>query len=524
VGVVVLALAWLPGQSHDGAVREWLVRAVLPLVAARLVPRVERHLLPWVVPLALLAALDLLRGSPATFLVHAGWAAALVVGLAWDRGGDPGLSVAGKDAPGQHLGPPLLVAGGLAALPVLLDRDGLFGNTDRLAGFLCCTLLLSLGGWRRSENPWWRALACGSVAAQGAALAWCQSLGATAAFLLALWLTWRARSPSMTRWSSWITWGLPPAVAAMLGGFSWARDHLLARAHLWGRSVEVAGAHLPWGVGPGRFHAAFLEAQASFLALVPAQAGAWTNAAHAHSEPLHLLAEHGLAGVLLVAPLLGAALLAPGRGAAWGVVVAVTVHGLASLPLDEPATSSLAWLCVGLQLRRARPPATPVHRVAPARAAPALALALATTCAILGTSDLLADRLLVRGARTSSPSLLGWSSVLATAPTRAMQYQADRLLPEDPRGALDVALAAVARDPSPAGWVLVGRASMALQDWPGAVHAFSEAVRLHPRLFAGHVNLSLAADAAGDPVLARRHAARARALRPTDPALRRLPR
>jgi tetratricopeptide (TPR) repeat protein len=120
--------------------------------------------------------------------------------------------------------------------------------------------------------------------------------------------------------------------------------------------------------------------------------------------------------------------------------------------------------------------------------------------------------------------LLQSAARFSLRPTAALQHRAALLLEADPQAAEALVLRAVALDPSASGWLLAGNAAMRCHRPSSAVVAFLEAVRLNPRLFAGHFNLAHAYAACGNALAARRHAQRARSLRPGDPRLGSLPR
>ncbi|MCK6526552.1 hypothetical protein L6R50_03025 [Myxococcota bacterium] len=522
--LVALAVAWLPGQARAGAVRAWLAWGVLPLAVAllpgaRAVP--ARRWLPW----AGLAVLALARapgsadpgGGLAAWVTHSGWIAALALGSL--------VASPGPATPG--LARPAALAGALAAVPGLAVPGGAFGNPDLLAGFLVGTLALTAGGLGRGgcRRPGER-LALGAAAAlQVGAMVASGSLGArvAAGAGAAAWgIAWVGCRPGGRRAAVALAAG---AGAASLGvlALPTVADHVRGRLHLAGISWEVARGALPLGTGPGAFHAAFLEAQAVRIAARPEAAALWTNADHAHHEGLQVLAEHGPLGLaLLLAPVL-AALVRPRPGPAWAAVVAYGVLGSVSPVLREPGSALLACLAVGTCLG---PPGTAPEAgpgLRPRWGRPA-ALAAAVLALALATSDLAADRLLARGVRLGDPALLRDAARLALRPARALQYRASALMALEPEGAAALAEEAVRRDPSPRALLLVGNAWLQADRPDRALPPLLRAVRLHPRFFAGHFTLALAYADAGDPLAARRHAARARSLRPGDPRLDRLPR
>lgn len=472
-----------------GAARAWLVTGAVPLVVAMGRPALGRWLVPWgaLVGSTLLWVPWVADPSAALGVARTqiGWLAALALGLSVGR-----VDVSGWAA----------AAGVVAAAPAWWVPGGAFGNTSLLAGFLAATVVLTAHGWRR----WWIWPALG---AQIWALWLSESLaawlaigagGAAAAFA-------RARP----RGRAVIALSVGAALAATLLADD-VRDHLGRRGYMAAVSADVARAAAPLGVGPGQLHGAFLEAQARRPA-----SDLWTNATHAHAEPLHALAEQGVAGLLLLAVPFLAGLLRVGRDAAWPTLIACAVLAMFSLPLYEPGTAFVAALCTGQLLAEGAPRASAGWR------RPA-AVALGAAALLAASAALLADRLLVRGAEAADPALVARAALLDLRAPRTLRVWAD--ISPDPAEAEALALESLRRTPSVEGWLLAGRAAMRQAAPERAVPAFAEAVRLHPRLFAGHFNLARAYEELGDRHRARRHATRARSLRPGEPRLRWLPR
>ncbi len=191
------------------------------------------------------------------------------------------------------------------------------------------------------------------------------------------------------------------------------------------------------------------------------------------------------------------------------------------MPLHEPGCAWLVMLSAGFVLGQG----SLVVRRQAARVVLWTGRIMAVLMLLVGSAHVLGDRLLVRGVEAEDPEVLSKARQYSLASSRAMQHEAAvRLLREEVPEAHDLVQEALRIRPSPSGWVLLGRVHMAQHRFDEAAEAFSEAVRLHPRLFAGHYNLALAYEAAGDRFEARRHAERARSLRPSDKRLRNLPR
>ena len=517
--LVLLALAWLPGQTRANALRLWLAAGVVPwILLTRGASIYWRHLLPWGVllglTLAALAEVPNARAGAAVWLHQLTW----VVGLAL------GLGATDSDK-GQGLVPWMTAAGVAASVPGLITPGGTFGNPDFLAAFLVVTAIWSVDGLRRSTG-WRKALVIAALAIQCAALAVCESLGAWLGVGLGLgaWgvvAAWR-RAPRRRQ-----KVGVAVIAALALMGIGASAAHPEVGAHLRGRlylakiSFDVALQAAPWGVGPGQLHGAFLDGQAERLSRHPRDRDLWTNAYHAHAEPLHMLAEQGLAGVVLLLWPLLAVLLRPRTGPAWAAVVGLGTVGLFSLPLYVPGVGCLMGVCIGAAWSGAAhaDERSEDQNQYGRRLTRSIAVAVSTGALLLATSNLLGDRLLARAQRAQSAPLAGWAGVFTLEPTWSHQTEALLRLETDPDGAAQIATEAVAQDPSVALWLLIGRAALISGAPAGAIAPLRETVRLNSRLFAGHFHLARAYEQVGDRAMARRHATRARGLRPSDPRL-----
>jgi len=552
--LLILAGAWLPGQARAGELRLWIAQAALPLLVLLWVPelaprRTWLRLLPW----GLLVFGTLLQ-APAQPAPGAALAV-LLVQLGWLGAGLLGLGAAAQPpspAPVRRGAGWAAAAGAVAAGPGLAFAGGTFGNADLLAGFLALTLLWTLplvvsgdratdDGRQRAWSPL-RWLGLVALGLQAAALVVSQSLGAWLAVAVGGWAwwavgRWRWPQPAESKVpyirKALVLFVMPLLVLAASLLSPMVQEHLAARGYLYRVGLTVAGTALPWGVGPGRFHGSFLDAQAALAAREPATLDHWTNAEHAHSEAGQLLAEQGPLGLLLGLLPFALLVLRPRAHPAWAAGVAGLVLAQLSLPLYEPATAFLLAFSVGWAL--GDPATSP--RAASAPAAPCewrravswpglwrpLGLALALIALLLGTAELLASRLLVRGVAAGAVEPVALAAELSLRPARARRHQATLLLDPDPARALVVAREAVRLDPSPAALVLEGQAAMRLRAPHLALPPLQAAVRLAPRAFAAHFDLARAYEEAGDRFQARRHATRARSLRPTDPRLRWLP-
>lgn len=554
--LIAVVAAWLPGQLQASTARWWLLGGVLPLVVAVRVagrgltdiPGWRLAALPFGALAAWSAASALWVPAPGAALrvalLQLGWAAAVLVGLAAATGErEGGETTAGGDTPqgggqatargGATSAPSgargrlqvsrwAAIAGLAAAAPTIWSPGGTFGNPSLLAGFLAPCLVLVFTSLP-TLGVRWRAVALISAAAQATALVRSDSLAGAAAVVVGL-ATWVALPPPEGRWRLARFLAVPVAAALILL-LPDLRQHAAGRTQLVSIAGTVAAHALPFGVGAGQLQGPFLEEQAAQVAAGTADASLWSNLVHAHDEPLQALAESGLPGLLVLFPF-GAAFLRPRRSAARAALAAAITVALVSPAMYEPATAALACVCVGLcvsefsrSARIASPGAGPPRRTL-ARSA---ALAAMLLTAALATAHLLGDRLTVRGAASNAPDTLRLAAALSLTPAPALRAGADRLLPAHPTRARLLAEEAVRHAPTPVGWLLVARAHLAAFEPLPAVTACEQAARLHPRLFAAWVDLSLARAEARDHAGARVAAAHARRLRPNDPRVSWLP-
>ncbi|MFN3197406.1 MAG: hypothetical protein ACE366_03140 [Bradymonadia bacterium] len=490
-------LIWLPGQATAGMPRLWWLLAWGPLwLGVALVPP-KGHRWPavcWLLWAGAAAVSALWVAHPGAAIEGALQRLSLAVGLMGGLAAGHRLSSLGHGL--------ALISGSLAALTQLLDPAGSFGNPDFLAGWLALCLVWSATGLRGA--PWQGVLLSGLGMSLMLVGLWrAGSLGAWAAVAMGTPLALcplRRRGPLlliMVVLAGLLIWLAPEDD---LSGLS---DHIAGRLHVFEIAWQIHGG--AFGVGAGGFHRAFLEAQAGY-------AGPWwTNAYHGHNALLHTWVEQGLIGVCLLAAPVGAALLKLHRHPLSVVVCAAVVWSLVNPTLPAAGLGWLAGLAVGLTLSR-EGPAQKAER--PSGILNPHLRWLWAPVALVCTAQLITDRWLTR---PEPPALTATLSLRAERPWR---LHAQRLLDTDPEAAWRLATDAVALEPSVPGWALVGATASASNRPEAAIAAYGEAVRLQPRLFAGHYNLSRLYEARGERAAARRHAARARSLRPSDPRLR----
>ncbi|MGK0362918.1 MAG: tetratricopeptide (TPR) repeat protein, partial [Bradymonadia bacterium] len=473
--VVALAIAWLPDQTSAGALRAWLCAGALPCLI--LWQGGLRGGLSWL----LLAATALISGtSTAVWLAtwQLGWWAALLLG---------------RHAPARHSA--IAAAGALAALPAWYDPNGLFGNPDYVAAFVA---LCVPSAWvMMTQDRRWAIV----LVAMLGALVHAQSLGAWAALAVVAVIALAIHR----RWAAVALLGLL-AIAGALGRESVA-THLEGRAHLAGVTARVARTAAFVGLGAGQLHGAFLVQQARTLD----DAALWTNAHHAHAEPLQVVAEQGLLGLALLCLPILIALRRPWTTHHATVGVGV-ILGAVTLPLYMPGVCLLVAHGLGAALGPSAA-TSPIWRW-PARL-------LGAGLLLIATSQLMTDRMLARADRTADAPLAETAARWSLRPASALRVAAGH----QPASAHALALADAANaiDPSVEGIMLRGQILHQTGEFAGAEEAFRRAVHLHRWLFAGWFNLSRTLEDQGDRPGARAAAKRARALRPSDERLRHLP-
>lgn len=492
IAAVVLALAWMPGQTTASALRGWICVGALPCLVlwqGRHAPTTLRGGLPWL----LLAATALIPAtSTAVWLAtcQLGWWAALVLG---------------RYAPARHCA--IATAGVLAALPGLIGPMGLFGNPDYLAAFVA---LCVPSAWVlvRQDRRWAMALLLMLTA-----LARAQSLGAWVALAVVAVIALAIHR----RWAAVALLGIL-AVAGALGRESIA-THVEGRAHLAQVVARAARAAPILGLGAGQVHGAFLVQQARTLD----DSALWTNAYHAHNEPLQMFAEQGVVGLILLCLPILMALRRPWT--AYHATVGVgLILGAVMMPLYMAGASFLIAHVLGAALgpveaRGSTDPLAPTEATASIWRWPSRLLGV--TVLLIATSQLMTDRMLARADRTADAQLAETAARWSLRPASALRVAATH----QPASAHALALADAANaiDPSVEGIMLRGRILHQTGELAGAEEAFRRAVHLHRWLFAGWFNLSRTLEDQGDRPGARAAAKRARGLRPSDARLRHLP-
>jgi len=252
-----------------------------------------------------------------------------------------------------------------------------FGNPNFVAGYLIGAIFLALGLAGTAPKLWRKALWCASLAAMFAAIIGTRSRGAwagLAAGLLLARLVWRRGSRQTALAPAAAASGqrglsvavLVPAVAALIASpLTQTVETLVARfegrVYLWRVSWPLFAEHPLFGNGWGTFQLRFLELQAQFLASHPEYVRYWTHTRQLHNDPLQILLEAGLVGVVALGWLLWnygrearqALAVAPRStrlwiGASAGGVTALLVNSLFNFQLAIPPTLLLLFTLLAL--------------------------------------------------------------------------------------------------------------------------------------------------------------------------------
>ncbi|MBI5500996.1 MAG: hypothetical protein HY907_12195 [Deltaproteobacteria bacterium] len=326
------------------------------------------------------------------------------------------------------------------------------------------------------------------------------------------------------------------------------RERWRGRAFLAEAALDAASRAPLAGHGLGGFPRAHLDAQGRVLSGDPELAPLWTRALHAHNEPLHALVERGalgLAGLLVVWLAVAAGVVrglrrcrsdvrGPSRDEAEsggptvssvaglaGVAVAWLALALAGFPGHlVPAQLALGLVAGAAVAAGRRDPGSvvpddagsgPRNRSAaiPAGLRWAAAVALGVTLAAVPCWLSAADALFVAGRPAAALAVNPWHGGAALA--LGASEQGGRA----PTGCAFLARASRLA-PSPAAELALGNCLSRRGSLPQAAAAFAQAVRWNPRSAAAQGNLAVLLARLGDSTAAKRHAARARSLRPGD--------
>ena len=275
---------------------------------------------------------------------------------------------------------PLLLGGYRIVWGTMVGRMRLystFGNPNFVAGYLIGAIFLALALAGVSSKLAARAAWCVAVAAIFAAIIGTRSRGAwagLAAGLLLARLVWRRGSrqtalapvAAASGQSGLSVAVLVPAVAALIASPLTQTVETLAarfegRVYLWRVSWPLFAEHPLFGNGWGTFQLRFLELQAQFLASHPEYVRYWTHTRQLHNDPLQILLEAGLVGVVALGWLLWnygrearqALAVAPRStrlwiGASAGGVTALLVNSLFNFQLAIPPTLLLLFTLLAL--------------------------------------------------------------------------------------------------------------------------------------------------------------------------------
>lgn len=184
-----------------------------------------------------------------------------------------------------------------------------FGNPNFVAGYLIGTIFLALALGAASAKPgarasWWTAAGTmlAAIVGTGSLGAWG---GLAAGFVWKPWLNGAAdAAPARKQRESAKVRGLVALAFIPLAVFfaSNLMENLLrrleGRTYLWRFSWPMFAEHPLVGSGWGTYQLRYLELQAKFLATHPEWIRYWTNNRLLHNDPLQLLLETGLLGLV----------------------------------------------------------------------------------------------------------------------------------------------------------------------------------------------------------------------------------
>ncbi|MCD6497120.1 MAG: O-antigen ligase family protein [Deltaproteobacteria bacterium] len=186
------------------------------------------------------------------------------------------------------------------------EPSGLLGNPNHLAAYVAATTPLTVAVAHRIWKRWRR------NSAAGLAILVIASSLVVASFGLVLVTGCRAAMAGLTlamavlvlpRRRPLIAVGALAAlliVALAIVPKHW-KSGFVSRRYLASISLRIFAQHPIRGQGPGSYALLFPEAQATFLETHHSRRGLWTNARHAHCEPIELLTDGGLIVALFLA-------------------------------------------------------------------------------------------------------------------------------------------------------------------------------------------------------------------------------
>jgi O-antigen ligase len=274
---------------------------------------------------------------------------------------------------------PLLFGGYRVVWGTMVGRMRLystFGNPSFVAGYLIGTIFLALALAGVSSKFPWKVASCASVVAMFAAIVGTRSRGAwvgLAAGLLIARFVWR-RGVKLTDVSSppAAAGGVSPALClailpplAYMPSFARTAEALLThfegRLYLWRVSWPMFTEHPLLGSGWGTFQLYYLDLQARFLQAHPDLVRHWSHIRQLHNDPLQILLEAGVVGLVA----LGWVLWAYGRearrtlhaaprsarlwiGASAGGLTAILVNSFFNFQLAIPPTLLLLFTLLAI--------------------------------------------------------------------------------------------------------------------------------------------------------------------------------
>jgi len=186
------------------------------------------------------------------------------------------------------------------------EPSGLLGNPNHLAAYVAATTPLTVAVAHRLWKRWRR------NAAAGLAILVIASSLVVASFGLVLVTGCRAAMAGLTlamavlvlpRRRPLLAIGVLAAlllVALFVIPKHW-KSGFVSRRYLASISMRIVAQHPIRGQGPGSYALVFPDAQATFLETHHSRRGLWTNARHAHCEPIELVTNGGFIAALILA-------------------------------------------------------------------------------------------------------------------------------------------------------------------------------------------------------------------------------
>lgn len=415
-----------------------------------------------------------------------------------------------------------------------LADSSTMGNPDFVAEYLACVAPaglaiagLGIGAWRARRGAYGAGWAvAGSVlpAAAATILVLIPSLtgrlaaAAGVATFVVLSVLRRSRWPRPTA-----VIGAAVAVFIVAGAWLGVRQADEGRSFLYEVSVDAALDRPLVGQGIGGFARTWLGAQGERLQEDRTARKWWTNARHAHNQPLQVWVERGLLAMLLLAAFwvyhlwLAIRMGMAGNAIPASVMAAALVCSLGSVTYDQVPFRMLLFLLAGTagDGPSILPPLSRMPRAWMA-AARVLAVAAGIALLVLPPWHALADFHFVRGNFQTACRL-------EPANGRSLYYLGvEKMRAGDSREAARLLELAAKLRPNLNGLITLGNVLTRAHRLDEAEAPYLQAIAWKPDFAPAFANLAVLYHRKGQPETAWRYALRAVSLRPSDPDYRRI--